>query len=45
MSRRTTYNPAGMVSTHRRPVTDGSVTTDLGEATVDELIDQMSHRQ
>ena len=45
MSRRTTYNPAGMASTTNRRVAENRVETDAGDASIDDLIDQMSHRQ
>jgi len=38
------YNPAGMVSTDHRdkkPETDGNVITELGDATIEELIDAL----
>ena len=45
MSRRSTYSPSGMVSTHSPKTEDGDVETEAGEATVEDLIGQMSHRQ
>lgn len=45
MSRQTTYNPAGMVSTTNRRVPENRVETDAGDASIEDLIDNMPHRQ
>lgn len=45
MSRRTTFSPSGMVSTTDHSTDDGTIETDTADASINDLIDQMSHRQ
>lgn len=45
MSRRTTYNPAGMASTTNRRAPQNRVEIDAGNASIEDLIDNMPHRQ
>lgn len=41
----TTYNLAGMASTRTVDNPEAQVETEAGDATVNDLVDQMTHRQ
>ena len=44
-SRRQTFAPNGVVKTTTKGSSKQPVETDAGDATIDELVNQMSHRQ